>query len=359
MIVVAQLPIARLAEGRRRMRLLFVLGLTWAASQTLTALVASNFSGTAATALFALVTSAFAIGECVHGALAEQAVEPEHGHEDPVADDVAVAALGDGALGRGRRLRDACEDDQQVRDERGAVDQEQTAEAPDRVRSRRSTRRGARRSRSAEPVDHRPGQRLDDEADSAVRRQHEPDRAEAEAADVVQVDEQERIDDPVAERVREAARLEDLDRPRKPRIQAGEIRAGHGTLTVPAARVSASDEPGERAPGRIRAEKSSARLAKVPTGRESTSERNWASGADRMVARSPPGMLAARAKPPLQAVFSTPRPTKRAWHTGDPKVRRFSGRSSRGKPAVSPARASSGRVSDACSPIRAHGIPCA
>jgi MFS family permease len=81
-IVVAQLPIARLAEGRRRMRLLFVLGLIWATSQTLTPLVGSNFNGTAATALFALVAGIFALGECVHGAV-----------QAPLVADLAAPAL--------------------------------------------------------------------------------------------------------------------------------------------------------------------------------------------------------------------------------------------------------------------------
>ena len=61
-------------------------------------------------------------------------------------------------------------------------------------------------SRSTTGPESGPG----DQADRAVRREHEPDDAEPDAADVVQVDEQEREDDPVPERVREAAELEDL-----------------------------------------------------------------------------------------------------------------------------------------------------
>jgi MFS family permease len=81
-IVVAQLPIARLAEGHRRMRLLFLLGVIWATSQTLTPVVGNLFSGTAATALFAAIASIFALGECVHGTV-----------QAPLVTDLAVPAL--------------------------------------------------------------------------------------------------------------------------------------------------------------------------------------------------------------------------------------------------------------------------
>jgi MFS family permease len=68
-IVVAQLPIARLVEGRRRMRVLLLLGIVWACSDALVPLVGGNLSGAAATALFAVVMGVFAIGECLHGAV--------------------------------------------------------------------------------------------------------------------------------------------------------------------------------------------------------------------------------------------------------------------------------------------------
>jgi MFS family permease len=66
-IVVAQLPIARLGEGHRRMWLLFLLGLVWATSQGLTPVVGNLFEGPSATVFFALVAGIFAIGECLHG----------------------------------------------------------------------------------------------------------------------------------------------------------------------------------------------------------------------------------------------------------------------------------------------------
>jgi MFS family permease len=68
-IVVAQLPIARLAEGRRRMPLFLLLAAIWAAALALTPVIAAVSSGTVATALFAVSISVFALGECVHGAV--------------------------------------------------------------------------------------------------------------------------------------------------------------------------------------------------------------------------------------------------------------------------------------------------
>ena len=83
------------------------------------------------------------------------------------------------------------------------------------------------------------------------------------------------------------------------------ILARGGRKGLCAYRRAPQIRPGDGAPGRIRAEKSSARLAKVPTGRESTSERNWASGAAHMVARRPSALLPPPTKPPLPAVFSS------------------------------------------------------
>lgn len=68
-IVVLQLPITKLSEGRRRMRVLLLLGLVWAAAIAVTPLIGNNFSGTTATVLFSAATAVFAIGECLHGAV--------------------------------------------------------------------------------------------------------------------------------------------------------------------------------------------------------------------------------------------------------------------------------------------------
>lgn len=68
-IVVAQLPIARLLEGTRRMRATAGVAVLWALSWLCVPLVADSFSRVEATVLFAVVLTAFAIGECLHGAV--------------------------------------------------------------------------------------------------------------------------------------------------------------------------------------------------------------------------------------------------------------------------------------------------
>jgi MFS family permease len=69
LIVVAQLPVAKLLEGRRRMRSQALVGCVWAGSWVLVAFVGNSFSGAEATALFAVVFGLFGIGECLHGAV--------------------------------------------------------------------------------------------------------------------------------------------------------------------------------------------------------------------------------------------------------------------------------------------------
>jgi MFS family permease len=68
-IVITQLPIARLAEGRRRMPLMALLGVIWATAHALTPVIGTFSAGVAATGLFCVSMSIFAIGECVHGAV--------------------------------------------------------------------------------------------------------------------------------------------------------------------------------------------------------------------------------------------------------------------------------------------------
>ena len=68
-IVLFQLPVAKLAEGRRRMRGLALMGVVWAAS--LLAVWAAG-AWTTATVAFVVLAAAmlvFAIGECLHGAI--------------------------------------------------------------------------------------------------------------------------------------------------------------------------------------------------------------------------------------------------------------------------------------------------
>jgi MFS family permease len=67
-IVLLQLPIARFAQGRRRMPTLALLGLMWAAAWLVVPLAGS---ATAATATLLLIgaMAIFAVGECLHGAV--------------------------------------------------------------------------------------------------------------------------------------------------------------------------------------------------------------------------------------------------------------------------------------------------
>ena len=68
-IVAFQLPVVKLAEGRRRMRGFALMGMLWAAS--LLAVWAAG-TWTRATAAFAVLAAAmlvFAVGECLHGAI--------------------------------------------------------------------------------------------------------------------------------------------------------------------------------------------------------------------------------------------------------------------------------------------------
>jgi len=69
LIVIFQLPIAKLLEGRRRMRSLAAVAGVWALSWLLVPVVAGAASGVRATVLLAAVVGIFAIGECLHGAV--------------------------------------------------------------------------------------------------------------------------------------------------------------------------------------------------------------------------------------------------------------------------------------------------
>jgi MFS family permease len=68
-IVVLQLPVAKLAEGHRRMRTLALLGAVWALAWGLVPIAGIWLSGVAATALLAVAVSVFGIGECLHGSV--------------------------------------------------------------------------------------------------------------------------------------------------------------------------------------------------------------------------------------------------------------------------------------------------
>ena len=68
-ILVAQLPIARLARGRRRMPTLALFGLLWAGAWLLVPIAGAS-STTTAMLLLAVVMAVFALGMCLHGAVA-------------------------------------------------------------------------------------------------------------------------------------------------------------------------------------------------------------------------------------------------------------------------------------------------
>jgi len=68
-IVLTQLPISRASEGRRRMAVLGLLGVTWAASWLLVPVAGIWLQGAAAAVLLAAAMALFAIGECLHGAV--------------------------------------------------------------------------------------------------------------------------------------------------------------------------------------------------------------------------------------------------------------------------------------------------
>jgi MFS family permease len=66
-IVLAQLPVAKLVEGRRRMRSLAALGLVWASAWILVPIAGLWLTGTAAAFLLAAAVAVFGVGECLHG----------------------------------------------------------------------------------------------------------------------------------------------------------------------------------------------------------------------------------------------------------------------------------------------------
>ncbi len=81
-IVVAQLPVTRVLEGRRRMPALLLMALLWAATWLLVAATGHWLAGTAATALLVGVAMLFGAGETIHGAIS-----------NPLAADLAEPRL--------------------------------------------------------------------------------------------------------------------------------------------------------------------------------------------------------------------------------------------------------------------------
>lgn len=66
-IVVAQLPVAKLTEGRRRMHALAAMGVLWATALLAIGAAGAWLGATPAFALMAVAVVVFALGECLHG----------------------------------------------------------------------------------------------------------------------------------------------------------------------------------------------------------------------------------------------------------------------------------------------------
>jgi MFS family permease len=69
-IILAQLPIARLARGRRRMPTLALFGVLWAGAWLLVPFAGAASSTVAAMGILVVVMAVFALGMCLHGAVA-------------------------------------------------------------------------------------------------------------------------------------------------------------------------------------------------------------------------------------------------------------------------------------------------
>jgi MFS family permease len=81
-IVLAQLPVARILEGHRRMRTLAALGVVWAAALLIVPIAGIEVDGFAAAALLAVTFCVIAVGECLHGTV-----------QAPLVSDLADHAL--------------------------------------------------------------------------------------------------------------------------------------------------------------------------------------------------------------------------------------------------------------------------
>jgi MFS family permease len=66
-IVVAQLPLSRWLEGRRRMRALALMPASWAVAWLLVELIGWRLEATAAAVALAVAAALFGVGECFHG----------------------------------------------------------------------------------------------------------------------------------------------------------------------------------------------------------------------------------------------------------------------------------------------------
>src|SRR4051812_4619798 len=68
-VALAQLPVVKLVEGRRRMRGLALMGVIWAGTFLAVAAGGQWLTGTQAAIVFGIAVGVFALGECLHGAI--------------------------------------------------------------------------------------------------------------------------------------------------------------------------------------------------------------------------------------------------------------------------------------------------
>jgi len=68
-VAIAQLPVVKLVEGKRRMRGLALMGVIWAGTFLAVAAAGAWLTGTQAAIIFGIAVGAFALGECLHGAI--------------------------------------------------------------------------------------------------------------------------------------------------------------------------------------------------------------------------------------------------------------------------------------------------
>jgi MFS family permease len=68
-VALGQLPVVKLVEGRRRMRGLALMGVIWAGTFIAVAAAGASLTGSEAAVVFGLAVGAFALAECLHGAI--------------------------------------------------------------------------------------------------------------------------------------------------------------------------------------------------------------------------------------------------------------------------------------------------
>ncbi|MFL5980997.1 MAG: MFS transporter [Gaiellaceae bacterium] len=68
-VALAQLPVAKLVEGRRRMRGLALMGLLWVGTFLAVAAAGNWLTGSQAAVVFCVAVAVFALGQCLHGAI--------------------------------------------------------------------------------------------------------------------------------------------------------------------------------------------------------------------------------------------------------------------------------------------------